>query len=39
VKNVRPSFIVPQDLSPDPNVIEKLQEFLKIFKTSEEKMD
>jgi hypothetical protein len=37
MKNVSESFTIPEGLSPDNNVIEKLKEFLKIFKTFEEK--
>ena len=37
MKNVSESFIVPEGFGPDPNLIEKLREFLKIFKTFEEK--
>jgi hypothetical protein len=37
MKNLRKSFTVPEGLSPGTNVIKKLQEFLAIFKTFEEK--
>jgi len=37
MKNVRESLTVPEGFSPDTSVIMKLQEFLKKFKTFEEK--
>jgi len=37
MKSGRESFTIPQGFSPDPNVKEKIEEFLKVFQTFEEK--